>query len=424
MEGTLLSKRKIARLVAEGRVKGWDDPRLYTLVGLRRRGIPPGAILAFVNELGASTALSKIQVARFENCVRKYLESSVPRLMLVLDPILVIITNLSRQHIEEVDLPFSTKDPTFGTHTVPFTNRIYIDRSDFKEEDSKDYFRLAPGKTVGLFKVPFPIRATGFTKDPTSGLITEVEATYEEPAEGETMKKPRAYIQWVADCPSLHSPVRVEVRVLDPLILDRDVGSITKDDILLDPPKNDPPKNDPPKNDPPTQPSLSTSTVSPAASVSVRSHTPAPSTTIDPISATPSANPNRVSKPTSKPASKPAASKATPPTTTTVQILNPTSLTTYPNAVLETGFHEIRKRAPWPAKEGEKKREKKKKNNTSDNDADVEAAVRPETVRFQGMRVGYFAVDRDGWSAAEAGDGGGKVVLNRIVSLKEDAGKV
>jgi glutaminyl-tRNA synthetase len=368
MEGTVLSKRKIAKLVAEGHVKGWDDPRLYTLVGLRRRGIPPGAILAFVNELGVSTAVSRIQVARFENCVRRYLESTVPRLMLVLDPIPVVITNLPDDYLEEIECPFSPKNPEFGQHTLPFTNKVYIDRSDFKEEDSKDYFRLAPGKSVGFFKVPFPIRATGFRKDPSSGAIVEVQATYEKPAEGETMKKPKAYIQWVADSPKYSSPVCAEVRVLHSLIVDKEVRHLTSDDILLDGPKEPTPKAE------------------------ERTEAPVPQPAAVPVSSDPAP-----SAPASK--AKKVPTKAAPPLMT--QILHPSSLVPYPNAVIEVGLHEIRRRAPWPAAEGEKNH----------------ATAGPETVRFQGMRVGYFALDGD--TDLE----GRGLVLNQIVSLKEDAGK-
>jgi glutaminyl-tRNA synthetase len=122
VSGTIPSKRKLITLI-EGQgpdkpnrgkyVKGWDDPRLFTLVGLRRRGIPPGAILSFVNELGVTKATSTIEIPRFENSVRTYLETSVPRLMLVLDPVPIIIENLPDDYVEMVELPYS-KDPSYG----------------------------------------------------------------------------------------------------------------------------------------------------------------------------------------------------------------------------------------------------------------------------------------------------------------------
>lgn len=312
MTGTVLSKRKIARLVNENIVRDWDDPRLFTLIALRRRGVPPGAILSFVNELGVSTALTNIQIVRFEQSVRRYLEQTVPRLMLVLDPVKIVIDDLPEDHYEEVELPFG-KDPKMGSHFVPFTRIVYIDRSDFREVDSKDYFRLAPGKSVGLMKVPYPIKATTFEKDDT-GQVTVVHATYEKPDEGAPMKKPKTYIHWIADAPQRDSPIKVEVRLFNSLFKsenpDADEGGFVND-------------------------------------------------------------------------------------------INPNSEEIYPNAMIETGLNEIRSRAPWPEEEGEK--------NIANKDAGS------ETVRFQGMRVAYFTMDKDSTDA--------KPVLNRIVGLKEDSGK-
>ena len=109
----MLSKRKIIELVNKSHVRGWDDPRLYTLIALRRRGVPPGAILAFVNELGVTKATSNIETKRFENSIRRYLELTVPRLMLILEPLAVIIDDLPEDHLEMVEVPFS-KDPAHG----------------------------------------------------------------------------------------------------------------------------------------------------------------------------------------------------------------------------------------------------------------------------------------------------------------------
>lgn len=326
VQGTITSKRKIAKLVNEGYVRGYDDPRLYTLVGLRRRGVPPGAILSFVNELGVSTAHTNIQIVRFEQSVRKYLELTVPRLMLVLDPIPVIIDNLPDDYVEEVEMPFAPKDPAMGSHMMPFTKVVYIDRSDFREVDSKEFFRMAPGKSVGLLKVPYPIKAESFKKDEATGLVTEIHATYEKPAEeGGSFKKPKTYIQWVGKSEKHESPINVEVRVTKPLF------------------KSDSPDSVPGgfMND-----------------------------------------------------------------------INPNSEEIFPNAVIETGLNEIRRRAPWPEEAGEKDMKKGELSNEQPSDPDVPGF---ETVRFQGLRVAYFCLDKD--STAD------KIVLNRIVSLKEDAGK-
>ncbi|KAL9010371.1 MAG: hypothetical protein Q9173_004682 [Seirophora scorigena] len=318
LTGTVLSKRKLLQLVTAKHVRSWDDPRLYTLIALRRRGIPPGAILAFVNELGVSTALTNIQIVRFEQSVRRYLEQTVPRLMLVLDPVPVTIDNLPPDYIEDIELPFSPKDPSFGTHTVPFTQTIYIDRSDFRPVDSKDFFRLAPGKSVGLLKVPFPITATSFeTANDDGTVITAIHATYDKPADGTAaFKKPKTYIQWVASSPERHggSPIRAEARIFNPLFKSENPDS-AEGGFLND--------------------------------------------------------------------------------------INPHSEEVFPHAMIEVGLEEVRRRAPWPSEGGEKRGEA--------------AATGWETVRFQGLRVGYFCMDKD--------SEGGKVVLNRIVSLKEDAGK-
>lgn len=195
--GTVLSKRKIQKLVETGVVRGWDDPRLFTLIGIRRRGVPPGAILEFVNELGVTTAPTNIELARFDQTVRKYLERTVPRLMLVLDPIPLIIEDAEDM---ELDVPFS-KNAAMGSHKLKFTKTVYIERSDFREDDDKNYFRLAPGKTVGLLHVPYPIKATSYTKE--GDKVTEIRAVYDK----ET-KKAKTYIHWVAE-----GSRKVEVRI-------------------------------------------------------------------------------------------------------------------------------------------------------------------------------------------------------------------
>lgn len=194
-----MSKRALKKLVEGGIVRGWDDPRLYTLIAIKRRGIPPGALLAFINELGVTTAKTIIQIARFEQTVRRYLENTVPRLMLVLDPVPIVIEDL--EETQELEVPYSPKDPKFGTHKVRLTKTVYIDRSDFREEDIKGYFRLAPGKTVGLLNAPHPIKATSFEKD-DSGKVTSIKAVFDKES------KPKTYIQWVPE-----GSIKVEARI-------------------------------------------------------------------------------------------------------------------------------------------------------------------------------------------------------------------
>ncbi|KAL1914930.1 uncharacterized protein VTP21DRAFT_7846 [Calcarisporiella thermophila] len=208
---TVLSKRKVLKLVNEGYVDGWDDPRLFTLEALRRRGVPPEAINQFVLELGVTTSNTTIDVARLDWHTRNYLDKNAPRLMAVLEPIRITLENLPEDHLEELTVPNKPRDPSMGEHKVPFTRKLFIDASDFREEDSADYYRLAPGKTVGLLHVPHPITCTRVIKD-DAGKIVELVCRYEM----EATKKPKTYIQWVADSPTHGSPVALdEVRLYE-----------------------------------------------------------------------------------------------------------------------------------------------------------------------------------------------------------------
>ncbi|KAK7696674.1 Glutaminyl-tRNA synthetase [Diaporthe eres] len=199
-----MSKRGLVELVTKKYVRGWDDPRLYTLAALRRRGVPPGAILAFINELGVTTAKTTTQVARFEQSVRKYLETSVPRAMLVLDPVPLAIDGFEGLAVTEVEVPFSAKDPTMGTHTLRLTPTVYVDRSDFREVADEGFFRLAPGRTVGLLGFPaVHATVTGFTKG-TDGRVDGIWAIMD----GAGSRRSKAKIHWVPD-----GSTTVEVRV-------------------------------------------------------------------------------------------------------------------------------------------------------------------------------------------------------------------
>ena len=195
MEGVTVDKKNADGTVETRKippaVRGWDDPRLFTMVALRRRGIPAKAMLNFVDELGVTDALSEIEPPRFESSIRKHLERTVPRQMLILDPIKVVIEDFVAEDEQEITVPYDPKGTIPGERKVKIGKEVYIDSSDFREEDSADYFRLAPNKAVGLYNVPFSIRATSFTKD-KHGHVTEVKAVKVSGAE-----KPKAYIQWV-----------------------------------------------------------------------------------------------------------------------------------------------------------------------------------------------------------------------------------
>lgn len=165
-------------------------------------------------ELGVTTAKSTIDVTRFEAKVRDYLDKTVPRTMVVMEPIKVTIENLPDDYVEWVNVPNMPRNPDMGEYKVPFTKVLYIDASDFREQDSKDYYRLAPDKSVGLLHVKRPIRCVDVRKD-SNGKITELVCHYEN--EGE-FKKPKTYIHWVAEAPQFNSPVQLdEVRVFEPL---------------------------------------------------------------------------------------------------------------------------------------------------------------------------------------------------------------
>jgi glutaminyl-tRNA synthetase len=300
ISGTIMSKRALKKLVELKLVRGWDDPRLYTLIAIRRRGIPPGGILSFVNELGVTTAQTIIQISRFEQSIRRYLETTVPRLLLVLDPVPVVIENIDDLEGQVLSIPLSPKNPEMGSYKLCLTKTVYIDRSDFREIDSEDYFRLAPGKAVGLLQAPYPIRATSFSKDDATGTVTEIRAIFDK--EG---KKPKAFIHWVPE-----NSRKVEARVHSQLFKSPDPTAV-EGGFLND--------------------------------------------------------------------------------------INPDSESVYPEALVDSGFEEVRRRAPWPKVEGES------------------SGAGPESVRFQAMRVAYFAMDTDSTED--------KIVLNRIIPLKEDPGK-
>ncbi|KAJ3046911.1 hypothetical protein HK097_000403 [Rhizophlyctis rosea] len=211
LTNTVLSKRKLNKLVTEGIVSGWDDPRLYTLPAVRRRGFTPEAINAFVRDIGVTTANTVIRVDRLEKYVRDHLNDIAPRLMAVLEPLKVTLTNLSEDHVEEFTVANKPRDDSMGSHKIPFTRTVYIDASDFREVDDPNFYRLAPGKSVGLLNVPYPITATEVIKD-AGGKITEIKARFENDA-NTPAKKPKTFIQWVADSPKHNSPVKVEARI-------------------------------------------------------------------------------------------------------------------------------------------------------------------------------------------------------------------
>ena len=214
LTNTVLSKRKLNKLVSDGIVSGWDDPRLYTLAALRRRGFTAASINAFVRELGVTTANTVIQITRLENYIREHLNQIAPRYFLILDPVKLTITNLPSDHLEEIEIPNKPREDSFGTRRVPFTRTVYIDRSDFREEKDPNFFRLTIGGYVGLLNVPFPVKATSVVKD-SAGSIIEIKAELSN----EATPKPKAFIQWVSESMKHNSPVKLTARLYDKLFL-------------------------------------------------------------------------------------------------------------------------------------------------------------------------------------------------------------
>lgn len=340
LEGTIMSKRKIHALVQGAHVTGWDDPRLYTLIALRRRGVPPGAIISFVGSLGVSTVASNIEISRFDQSVRQYLEGTVPRLLMVVRPLRVTIENVAEDFLLMVEKPLHPKSPDLGTSTVPFTRTIYIESDDFRTEHSKDYYRLAPGKTVGLFGAPYPIAYVSHKTDAVSGRVTEVICRLENDGRA---KKPKTYIQWVAEHAPSSSPVGVdELRIFHRLF-----------------------KSDRPTGD--------------------------------------------------------------------VADLQPSSLEIIKGAIIETGFWRLVQQSIETARTEAKVRTERasRENEILGRDTlhvTADQLIGKECVRFQSLRVAYFALDKDARVACLDGcevkyHPEDYLILNRIVTLKEDPGK-
>ena len=212
---TVLSKRKLTKLVEEKVVDGWDDPRIYTLAGIRRRGFPPAAINRFVEELGITTAASVVDVRKLESVVRDELNRITPRRMAVLEPVEVRISNLAEDHLEWISIPNDPRDTSKGDSQVPFAARVYIDAADFRLECDAEYKRFAPSQPVGLFKVGV-LKYESHATD-ASGKVTQIVASLDR---SETIK-PKTFVQWVAHAPAVGSPLKATVRIYSDLFKSR-----------------------------------------------------------------------------------------------------------------------------------------------------------------------------------------------------------
>jgi glutaminyl-tRNA synthetase len=218
---TIMSKRRLLELVKDGHVNGWDDPRMPTISGLRRRGYSPESIRSFSDRIGVTKVDGMIDVSLLEYSVREHLNQVAWRVLGVLDPLKVVITNYPESQEEELEAVNNPEDPSMGTRMVPFSRELYIERDDFMEDPPKKFFRLAPGREVRL-RYAYFITCNEVVKDDT-GRVTELHCTYDPESRGGNSpdgRKVKATLHWV----SAKHAVKSEVRLYDRLFNDEDPG--------------------------------------------------------------------------------------------------------------------------------------------------------------------------------------------------------
>jgi glutaminyl-tRNA synthetase len=208
---TVMSKRKLLELVKRGAVAGWDDPRMPTISGLRRRGYTPEAIREFCARIGVARADSVVDVAQLEHSIREDLNHRAPRVMAVLRPLRVVIENYPEGRVEELDAVNNPEDPGAGTRKVPFSRVLYIESEDFREDPPKQFFRLAPGREVRL-RYGYFIKCVSVVKDAQSGEVTELRCTYDPATRGGNApdgRKVKATLHWVSALRAISAEVRL-----------------------------------------------------------------------------------------------------------------------------------------------------------------------------------------------------------------------
>ena len=228
LTNVVTGKRYIKKLVEDGIVDGWDDPRMVTISGLRRRGYTPESIKNFVELCGVSKANSSVDYAMLEYCIREDLKMKVPRLMAVLDPIKLVIDNYPENQIEYLDASNNLENPELGTRQIPFGRELYIERADFMEEPPRKYFRMFPGNEVRLMNAYF-VKCTGCVKD-ENGNVVEVHGTYDPASKGGNSPdgtKVKGTIHWVA----ANTAVKAEVRLYENIV-DEEKGKLNEDGTL------------------------------------------------------------------------------------------------------------------------------------------------------------------------------------------------
>ena len=228
LTNVVTGKRYIKRLVEEGIVDGWDDPRLVSIAALRRRGFTPESIKMFVELCGISKANSSVDYAMLEYCIREDLKLKKPRMMAILDPVKVVIDNYPEGQMEYLDVVNNLENEELGSRKVPFGREIYIDREDFMEEPPKKYFRMFPGNEVRLMNAYF-VTCNSFVKD-EDGKVTEIHCTYDPASRGGNSpdgRKVKGTIQWV----SAEKNVKAEVRLYENIV-DEEKGVYNEDGSL------------------------------------------------------------------------------------------------------------------------------------------------------------------------------------------------
>jgi len=208
---TVLSKRKLLRLVQEGRVTGWDDPRMPTISGMRRRGYTPEAIRAFAQRIGVAKTESMVDIGLLEHYVRDDLNKRAQRVMVVTRPLRVVIDNYPEGQVEEMEAINNPEDPSAGSRKVPFSRVLYIERDDFREDPPKDFFRLAPGREVRL-RYAYFVRCERVVKDEQTGEVIELHCTYDPATLGGNApdgRKVKATIHWVSAAHAIPVTVRL-----------------------------------------------------------------------------------------------------------------------------------------------------------------------------------------------------------------------
>ncbi|MGD0484320.1 MAG: glutamine--tRNA ligase/YqeY domain fusion protein [Gemmatimonadales bacterium] len=223
---TMMSKRRLLNLVEEGLVRGWDDPRMPTISGMRRRGFTPEAIRHFCSIIGVDTTESTVDYALLEHCVREDLNRRSARYMAVLRPLSVVIENYPEGRTEEVEAVNNPEDPAAGSRKVPFSRVLYIEREDFMEDPPKQFFRLAPGREVRL-RYAYFITCTGVVKDPATGEVVELRCTYDPATRGGDApdgRRVKATLHWVS---AAHA-APAEVRLYDHLFTKEDPDDVAE----------------------------------------------------------------------------------------------------------------------------------------------------------------------------------------------------